>query len=216
MHMIQSEKSFLEQSRIVLTNTTSQTKIATILAEFGYNEETLNQGKTLYEEALKAYNFNKQEDLETTEAYALFTQKKEALQQLYRLHRKKAKVIFKKDPMSLTKLNLSGSLPTAYLSWMETLNTFYQEAQNPELQKRMARLKITPEEVNKGAALITETETARAEYLREKGESQDATKQKDQTFAQLDEWMREFFDVAKIALEDNPQLLESLGKFVRS
>ena len=27
--------------------------------------------------------------------------------------------------------------------------------------------------------------------------------------------MRDFYDVAKIALEDNPQLLESLNKFVK-
>lgn len=52
--------------------------------------------------------------------------------------------------------------------------------------------------------------------LREKGESQDATKLKDTAFIELDDWMSEFYVVAKIALEDNPQLLESLGKFVRS
>jgi hypothetical protein len=55
-----------------------------------------------------------------------------------------------------------------------------------------------------------------ADYLREKGESQDSTKAKDAAFAKLDDWMSEFYAVAKIALEDNPQLLESLGKFVRS
>ena len=53
-------------------------------------------------------------------------------------------------------------------------------------------------------------------YLREKGESQDATKLKDAPFIELEDWMREFYTVAKIALKDNPQLLESLGKFVRS
>ena len=53
-------------------------------------------------------------------------------------------------------------------------------------------------------------------YLKEKGESQDATKIKDEVFAKLDDWMSEFYAVAKIALEDNPQLLESLGKLVRS
>lgn len=54
------------------------------------------------------------------------------------------------------------------------------------------------------------------EYLLKKGESQDATKLKDSAFGEIDDWMSEFYAVAKIALEDNPQLLESLGKFVRS
>jgi hypothetical protein len=32
-------------------------------------------------------------------------------------------------------------------------------------------------------------------------------------FANLDDWMREIYAVAEIALEDHPQLLESLGNF---
>ncbi len=59
-------------------------------------------------------------------------------------------------------------------------------------------------------------DTARAVYLKEKGESQDATKIKDAAIAKLDDWMSEFYAVAKIGLEDNPQLLEVLGKTVRA
>ena len=80
----------------------------------------------------------------------------------------------------------------------------------------MGRLKVTVEELNGTLQLITNLEAARAAYLREKGESQDATKQKDKAFGEMDDWMSAFYAVAKIALEDSPQLLESLGKFVRS
>jgi hypothetical protein len=52
--------------------------------------------------------------------------------------------------------------------------------------------------------------------LREVGESEDLTQQKDGAFSKLDEWMSEFYAVAKIALEDHPQLLESLGKSIKS
>ncbi|MGQ7868483.1 hypothetical protein [Sunxiuqinia sp. sy24] len=48
------------------------------------------------------------------------------------------------------------------------------------------------------------------------GESEDTTKQKDTAFANLDEWMSNFYAVAAIALKDHPQLLEALGKSVRS
>ena len=76
--------------------------------------------------------------------------------------------------------------------------------------------KITLDDLTAADTLIGDLEAARAEYLREKGESQDATKEKDAAFAKMDDWMSEFYAVAKIALEDKPQLLESLGKFVRS
>jgi hypothetical protein len=34
-------------------------------------------------------------------------------------------------------------------------------------------------------------------------------------FYKLDDWMSEFYAVPRIGLEDNPQLLESLGKVVK-
>ncbi len=39
---------------------------------------------------------------------------------------------------------------------------------------------------------------------------------KDAAFAKIDDWMSEFYAEAKIELEDNPQLLEALGKTVKS
>ncbi len=63
---------------------------------------------------------------------------------------------------------------------------------------------------------IGKYEVTHEEYLREVGESQDATKQKDAAFAEIDDWMRDFYAVARIALEDHPQLLETLGILVRS
>lgn len=85
-----------------------------------------------------------------------------------------------------------------------------------DIKTYLARLKVTPEELTATNLKAQELEKARTEYLREKGESQDATKMKDTAFVELDDWMNEFYAVAKIALKDNPQLLESLGKFVRS
>jgi len=64
--------------------------------------------------------------------------------------------------------------------------------------------------------LVGEVETARGQYIAERGESQEATLEKDQAFAQIDDWMSDFFAVDKLALEEKPQLLESLGKLVRS
>ena len=100
---------------------------------------------------------------------------------------------------------------------METVKKFYTvAAADSDIQSKLVRLKITTEEINGTIQLITNSELSRAEYLREKGESQDSTKSKDKAFGEIDDWMSEFYAVAKIALEDNPQLLESLGIFVRS
>jgi hypothetical protein len=212
-----SEAEALEQYRVAFENVEKQPEIATIMAEFGYDETLLTEGKTLLTKTRQAFDFNKKEDDETSEAYKNFTQLKENLAITYTLHRKKGKVIFRNEPTTLSKLALTGSLPTAYIKWLETVKKFYTvAAADSEIQSKLVRLKITTEEINETIELITDLETARALYLREKGESQDATKLKDKAFGEIDNWMSEFYAVAKIALEDNPQLLESLGKFVRS
>ena len=212
-----TEAEALEQYRVSLENVENQTEIATIMAEFGYDETLLTEGKTLLTKTRQAFDFNKKEDDETSEAYKNFTELKENLAKTYTLHRKKGKVIFRKEPTTLSKLALTGSLPTAYIKWLETVKKFYTVASSDsDVQSKLVRLKITTEEINGTIQLITNLELARAEYLREKGESQDSTKSKDKAFGEIDDWMSEFYAVAKIALEDNPQLLESLGIFVRS
>ncbi|RXP47940.1 hypothetical protein EC396_12890 [Lutibacter sp. HS1-25] len=213
----QTEAEALEQYRVSFENVEKQTEIATIMAEFGYDETLLTEGKTLLTKTREIYDYNKKEDDEKSAAYKNFTEIKENLAKTYGMHRKKAKVIFRKEPTILNKLALTGSLPTAYIKWLETVKKFYTVAsKNKDIQDKLIRLKITIEEINETIQLISDLETARAEYLREKGESQDATKLKDKAFGEIDDWMSEFYAVAKIGLEDHPQLLESLGKFVRS
>ena len=212
-----TEAEALEQYRVSFENVESQTEIATIMAEFGYDETLLTEGKTLLTKTRQAFDFNKKEDDETSEAYKNFTTLKENVATTYTLHRKKAKVIFRNESTTLQKMSLTGSVPTAYIKWLETVKKFYTVAlADAEIQLKLVRLKVTVEELNGTLQLITNLEEARAAYLREKGESQDATKQKDKAFGEMDDWMSAFYAVAKIALEDNPQLLESLGKFVRS
>lgn len=212
-----TEAEALEQYRVSLENVEKQPEIATIMAEFGYDETLLTEGKTLLTKTRESFDYNKKEDDETSVAYNNFTNLKENVSKVYSLHRKKGKVVFRKDETTLKNLGLKGSLPTSYIKWLETVKKFYSVAiGNSEIETKLARLKVTPAELQETITLITELETARAEYLREKGESQDATKLKDAAFREIDDWMSEFYAVAKIALEDNPQLLESLAKFVRS
>ena len=212
-----SEAETLEQYRVSFENVEIQSEIAALMAEFGFDEASITTGKALYTKTQDAYNFNKKEDDETSETYINFTVAKENLSKIYTLHRKKAKVIFRNDPNILNKLALTGSLPTSYIKWLEVVKKFYSVAiGNTAIENKLLRLKVTSTDLANAVAEIGALTSARAEYLREKGESQDSTMSKDKAFGEIDDWMSEFYAVAKIALEDKPQLLESLGKFVRS
>ena len=212
-----SEGNFVEQSRVALTNVETQPSILSAMQPFGYTAEKLEQGKSLLQNAKNALSFNQQEDNETIAARADFDALRDELDQAYRMDRKKAKVAFRKDPQVLQMLGLIGAAPRAYVKWVEGLKKFYNTASgNDTIGQGLATMLISAEAINERMTKITALEAARAEYLREIGESQDATKQKDKAMAELDDWMRDFYAIAKIALEDQPQLLEALGKKVKS
>lgn len=206
----------LELYRVSLENVENLPEMASVMAEFGYDADTVNLGKTLFTTAQQAYNLNKTEDDETSEAYNQYAAKKEALETIYDLHRKKAKVVFRNDPVALGSLEINKPIPRAYLSWLANVKKFYAVInENTAHQTSLARLKVTPGEVASAGTIIGELESARSVYLKEKGESQVATQAKDAAIDAIADWMSEFYAVAKIAFEDNPQMLEILGKVVR-
>ncbi|MBI9064321.1 MAG: hypothetical protein JEZ14_20215 [Marinilabiliaceae bacterium] len=212
-----SEVAILDQYGIALQNAEEQPVIATSMAEMGYDAPTIATGKSLYNDARQVFKRNKVEDDETKAAYQQFDRTRKALTELYRLHRKKAKIVFKNEPLILNKLAIDKGLPKSYVNWVEVVLKFYNELTADEaLRTLMARLKVPDEEIAEGANYVLQLKDDRANYRREVGESEEVTKLKDAAMAEIDSWMSEFYAVARIALEDQPQLLEALGKQVKS
>lgn len=213
----QTELELLEQSRVALENATTNLEIAAALAEVGYDEAKIQEGKALLATAQNTYDTNKQEDVEASLAYDTFDQKKQELQTAYRTHRKRAKVGLEDNPYQLLRLDVHQPIPRSYLNWIDSVKQFYAQATtNPEVLAALQSLKITEQDLLAAQACIPQVEALRQTYINEKGESQNATKTKDQALKTLDQWMRTFYTVAAIALEDQPQLIESLSKVVKS
>jgi len=212
-----TESETLEQYRIALDNAETQPQISAVMADLGFDSVVIGEGKAILAETRQAYDANKTEDDETTAAYADFSNIRTRLEGTFNVHRKKAKVVFRNDSLTADKLAISGAMPRTYIKWVEAAKKFYNVASTDAvIQGKLARLKISVEDLTAANTLITDLEAARSLYLKEKGESQDFTKAKDAAFYKIDDWMSEFYAVAKIGLEDNPQLLEALGKIVRN
>jgi len=214
---VNTENQAFEAIHLALTNAEAQPEIASTIATYGYTTEVIAEGKSLLEETLTAYNFNKKENNETREARADFDEKCLQMNNTYSKHRKLARVVFRNDILNWQKLELKGRVPKSYVNWLASLKIFYSEIVADEnIQTKLSRLKFTKEEAENCLVAITDIENTRTTYLREIGESQEATQSKDAAFANLDSWMQDFYAVAKIAMEDKPQLLEAIGILVRS
>ncbi len=212
-----SNRELLQDYGILFENLKTQDTLKTELADYGYDKYEVSKGRELYIKAQKWYEKNVKESQEKTSAYASFSEKFEQLVEIYRKDRKKAKIVYRKQDDILKILQLKGQMPRRMVKLQDTIRIFYQTLFEQEaLQTPLQRLKITVEHIVAQLNLLKSTEKAYAEYIREKGEGEDATKQKDLAFSELEDWVQEFYSIAKIALEDHPQLLESVAKFVRS
>lgn len=212
-----SDVEFIESARVAQQGAKDKTEIATALAEVGYTVEVIAEGEALTQTAITCYETNFREDNETRSSYKTFSNLKNELVQLFRADRKKARIVFRKDPVTLQNLDIHKPEPRVYVDWLQNMKKFYEVAvADASIQFALARLKVTVEGLTANQAKISELEAARVDYLQEEGESQQATKEKDAAIEALSDWMSDFKAVAKIALEDKPQLLESLGIFVRS
>ncbi len=212
-----SNQELLRDYKVVFDNLQTQETIKTEMAEFGYDETEIAKGKALYDTANALYFHNIREDQETTSSHAIFSKKFELLLKVYKVDRKKAKIIFRNEEEKLKVLKIKGLIPRRHAELLTVIEVFYTTLQqNEELKSPLKRLKITDEHISSQLSQLTDTNASYSDYIREKGESQDATKQKEEAIKALEKWMSEFYSIAKIALEDNLQLLESIAKFIRS
>jgi hypothetical protein len=212
-----SETQLMQSYSVLFENVKKDTVLAAELAEYGYNAAAIAQGEALYNNFVQKYDTNKTETAQETTAYALFSNAFETTAAIYKTDRKKAKIVFKNQPDVLRNLQLNKPLLERNALVIDTMRLFYDMLHNnTELLNALQRLKITTDHVNQQLANVINVQTVYAAYVQEKGESQQATQDKNKAFDEVSKWVSEFYSVAKIALEDKPQLLESISKWVRS
>ncbi len=212
-----SETQLIQNYGVLFKNAKFESVLAGELAEYGYNAATIEQGEALYNNLVQKYDTNKAETAQETTAYAVFSNAFETTLSTYKTDRKKAKIVFKNQPDVLKNLQLNKSLIERNATMIDAMRLFYEMLQNnAEWVNALQRLKITTDHVNQQLANVTNVQTVYATYVQEKGESQQATQDKNKAFDEVNKWVSEFYSVAKIALEDQSQLLESIAKWVRS
>ena len=206
-----TETELLEQFRNSFENAKKQTEIASIMDEFGFGADVIAEGEALLATARNAYDSNKKEGDETSRAFKNYAKVKEQLEKIYLLDRKKAKVIFSNDPNAYHDLGLIGEIPKSHINLIESIKKFYTGlSESEEMKTKVAKLKITPEGIAHALELLETVNIFRSEFTKELGESQLSRKTKDEALAAIELWMRDFYAVAKIALDDKVSLMKAL------
>lgn len=212
-----TESKFFEKSRIALNNAKSEPAIKAALMEYSMTDEELATGEDLYQTAYALWQANVKEEAESMSASNDYKVLYARLQSLFAVHREKVKIFFSREPDVLLKLSVKGRFPVKHSEFFDLVGLFYGTLkQNADLMAKVAILKITDAEADEALALLDELHQKRSVHVREMAESQAATQTKNDAIITLKDWMDEFYTIAKVALYDQPQMLEALGVFVRS
>jgi hypothetical protein len=209
--------ALLNTARVATSNALSSPKILEYLAVYGYAPAKIQQGFSLYETAQAAQQKQKAEYGEQIGATVVLNEAWETANKSYIKFLKIARITFKDDAGIATQLGLSGSRKDSLSGWLMQAQQFYSNLlNNPDLIKRLNEFGITADKLKAGQTELQAVETANLVQTKEKGESQNATKVRDTVVDSLSAWLSDFIAIGRIALEEEPQLLESLGILQRS
>ena len=130
---------------------------------------------------------------------------------------KVARVALKNNPGAVTKLSLSGTRKKSLSGWTAQATQFYKNALgDKEILTALKEFGMNEQKLKAGLNLVKAIETANLTQEEEKGQAQAATQTKDAAIDELQDWLSDYLAIAKIALEEDPQLLEGLGILQRA
>jgi hypothetical protein len=101
--------------------------------------------------------------------------------------------------------------------WIQTGVELYESIlRETAFLERLARFNLTVDRLNREKQELVALRDLRNKTLVEEGEAQEATRLRNQKLEELDDYCSLLKTIAAIALQDRPQLMETLGVMVRS
>jgi hypothetical protein len=209
--------TLLNSAHIAITNSLANPQIQSYLSEFGYTPDRIQQGRLLYETALAAHQQQQADYGDQKTATITLTQTWDTAKKSYMRYLKVARIAFKDNVGVATRLQLDGDRKKTLSGWLGQANQFYTNLLNaPELLTQLREYGITSDKLAAGQAEVQAVATANLLQKTEKGDAQTATQIKGKAIAALQAWMSDFTAIARLALENDRQLLEGLGIVIKS
>lgn len=200
-----------------LTNARDVPELQNRVAPYGYTVTRLNEMLAQRQAAFDSYLAQKTEYDEQYIATTAFEQAWEAAHTPYIRLVKLGRILFKDDYATTIKLTLNEERKRSFSGWLAQARKFYTNLLDDTAALATYAQYNTPQaDINAALALVNTAEQANITQAKEKGEAQQATKDRDALLDALDADMAEFYALAQLACEDAPQLIEMLEIVVDS
>lgn len=201
----------MNQARLAINNTLDDPEIQERVKQYGYTPEKMFEGKKLYDDAYEQVNeqvlaVGTQKGA-TTKVDVLKKQAIDTYQSLAQV----CNAIFVKDKSKMAMLGLTGEMPKRTPAFLQAAYSLFDNAQKPEIQADLAKVGFDISRLQKEREVIVALDQAIQKREQTKGEKQQSTREKWAKVICMDDWVKQYLKIAKVALKDKPELLEKLG-----
>lgn len=206
----------LRLSKVALVNASTMPEIMTALAHYRYDSEKFTEGMSIYilaENAVILQSTRLSEQLAKTHT---LNQARAQAEAVYARHIKLARFVFQGHVEAWKTLGLDGRRAKPFGEWLAQARRFYTNLLgNPALLATLLPYNLAETDLNHALTLLATAETAYAARENARGIAIQATCDRDLALTHLKTWVNDLIAIARFALEDDPQLLESLGVVVK-
>jgi len=185
------------------------------LSQFGYDLNRLAEGDqhiTALQHALNNQAARYGEQYGSTEQ---FHSAWRIAKKSYKVTLKIARIALSSDYDAHVALEMNGKRKEAFAGWYQQAMKFYDGITDRHLGK-LAKFGFTRDKIEHEKALVEATLSASIQQAKEIGVAQASTKKRDAVLERTAEWLHTYYQIARIAFEDQPQLVEVLGLKERS
>ncbi|WPP50687.1 hypothetical protein [Catalinimonas niigatensis] len=191
-----------------IENATAQPEILKKLGLQGFGQKRLQEGSALKNYAMMMHSQKTERYGEKQTLAAQLKENEQQARETFMEHVGIVKFAFRKDPLTLSQFNVE-KVSKRINEWPMQASYFYDKIS--AFVAPLTPYGLTAEALAQGQAMVEAVASIRNQRMLRKGEAEEATRLRDQSIKDLKAWMSEFRIMAKLALKDSPQLLESLG-----
>jgi len=184
----------------------SNPEIRRILADYGYDQQRIEEFVAVYEAAVGAQSKQQKEFGDQTGAYARFENFLSMAKKNFSAIRKIAKIALRYNAQKIKQLGLNDKYGKSIGSVFDAMQTFYDNAADGEIYAAFAKFGFTAERIENYRAGFVAARKAHNAFIIEDSEAVEATRIRDEKMAVLDEWMMDYYSISKIALANRPEL----------
>ncbi len=204
---------FLARVRKALVNARDETAVQDLMGPMGYDKAEIADGLVLVEVAEREAREADTERAESRAATRTAGQARAKVKQTHARLTKLARTVFDEGSVGWETLRLTGRRPNGAVAEVLAEARRFHEAllADPALLEALAKRRVTAADAERGLVDVEAAVAAGAAQTVEAGEAQVATAERDTAVEAVAGYWEDFSDVVDVALEDAPQLRETLG-----